>query len=315
MSPTTSLHPTLVAMLQKSAHLPPITAVPVATIRASDATRYKVGVPPDVVAATENRVIAGPGGDIRIRIYRPDAAAETDAGHAVTVFFHGSGFVICNLESHDDMCRQICRRAGTVVVSVDYRLAPEHKFPAAPDDCLAATRWVAEHAHEFGGDATRMAVAGDSAGGTMAAVTALRLRDEGGPAIKAQLLMYPVTDHTSIQRPSYEERVTGYGLTRDAMVWFWNHYLTEPSQGAHPHASPMRAASLAGLPPAYVLTGEYDPLRDEGEAFAHRLRGAGVPVQLIRYPDMNHGFLFWVGHIEGSTTAMNAACAWLKQTA
>ena len=126
-------------MLQKAAHLPPITAVPIATIRASDATRYKVGVVPDAVASTEDRLIAGPGGAIGIRIYRPDAAA----GHAVTVFFHGSGFVICNLESHDDMCRQICRRAGTVVVSVDYRLAPEHKFPAAPDDCLAATGWVA----------------------------------------------------------------------------------------------------------------------------------------------------------------------------
>ena len=317
----TSLHPTLVAMLEKSAHLPPITAVPVATIRASDATRYKVGVPPDPVASTEDRVIPGPGGDIRIRIYRPDA----QSGHAVTVFFHGSGFVICSIESHDDMCRQLCRRAGTVVVSVDYRLAPEHKFPAAHVDCLAATRWVAEHAAEFGGDAARLAVAGDSAGGTMAAVTALRARDEGGPAICAQLLLYPVTDHvsdpansgTSAQRSrhaSHEERATGYGLTREAMVWFWNHYLTDPAQGAHPHASPLRAQSLAGLPPAYVVTGEYDPLRDEGEAFAHRLRAAGVPVQLIRYPDMNHGFLFWVGHIEGSTIAMDAACAWLKQT-
>ena len=310
MPQTTSLHPTLVAMLEKSAHLPPITAVPVATIRASDATRYKVGVPPDAVASSEDRVIPGPGGDIRIRIYRPDA----QGGHAVTVFFHGSGFVICNLESHDDMCRQICRRAGTVVVSVDYRLAPEHKFPAAPDDCLAATRWVAEHAREFGADPARLAVAGDSAGGTMAAVTALRIRDEGGPAIRAQLLLYPVTDHTSVQRPSYEERATGYGLTREAMVWFWNHYLSDAAQGAHPHASPMRARSLAGLPSAYVVTGEYDPLRDEGEAYAHGLRNAGVPVQLIRYPDMNHGFLFWVGHIEGSTIAMDAACAWLKQT-
>ena len=313
-SPTTSLHPTLVAMLQKSAHLPPITAVPVATIRASDATRYKVGVVPDAVASTEDRLIAGPGGAIGIRIYRPDAAA----GHAVTVFFHGSGFVICNLESHDDMCRQICRRSGSIVVSVDYRLAPENKFPAAPDDCLAATRWVSAHAAEIGGNPARLAVAGDSAGGTMAAVTALRIRDEGGPALKAQLLMYPVTDcvsdHVSVQRPSYEERATGYGLTREAMMWFWDHYLENPAQGAHPHASPQRAASLAGLPPAYVVTGEYDLLRDEGEAYASRLQAAGVPVQVHRYPDMNHGFLFWVGHIEGSTLAMDAACAWLKKT-
>ncbi len=309
MPSTTPLHPTIAAMLAKTAHLPPITSVPVATIRASDATRYKVGVPPDAVHSAEDRWIAGPRGDIRIRIYRPDAAA----GHGVTVFFHGSGFVICSIESHDDMCRQLCRRAACVVVSVDYRLAPENKFPAGPDDCLAATRWVAAHAAEIGADASRLALAGDSAGGTMAAVTALRARDEGGPAIEAQLLLYPVTDHVSVQRPSYEERASGFGLTRDAMVWFWGHYLAHPDHGAHPHASPMRAHSLAGLPPAYVVTGDYDPLRDEGEAYAQGLQAAGVPTEQIRYPDMNHGFLFWVGLIETSTVAMDAACAWLRQ--
>ena len=310
MPSTTPLHPTLAAMLAKTAHLPPITSVPVATIRASDATRYKVGVPPDAVHSVEDRWIEGPRGDIRIRIYRPDA----EDGHAVTVFFHGSGFVICSIESHDDMCRQICRRAHCVVVSVDYRLAPENKFPAGPDDCLAATRWVAAHALEIGADASRLAVAGDSAGGTMAAVTALRARDDGGPMVRAQLLLYPVTDHVSVQRPSYDERASGYGLTRDAMVWFWGHYLEHPDHGAHPHASPMRADSLAGLPPAYVVTGDYDPLRDEGEAYAQGLQAAGVATELIRYADMNHGFLFWVGLIETSTVAMDAACAWLRQS-
>ena len=303
-----SLHPTLAAMLEKAAAMPPMVSLPIATIRAGDATRYNVGVPLDDVASAEDRIIAGPGGDLRIRIYRPDAAD----GHAVTVFFHGSGFVICSIESHDAMCRQICRRSGSIVVSVDYRLAPEHKFPAAPDDCLAATRWVGAHAREFGGDPARLAVAGDSAGGNLAAVTALRARDEGGPALRAQLLLYPVIDHYSVERPSYRERGSGYGLTREVMVWFWNHYLEQPQAGAHPHASPIRADSLAGLPPAYVVTGEYDPLRDEGEDYAEKLQRAGVPVQLQRYPDMNHGFLFWVGFIEGSTVAMNAACAWLK---
>jgi len=304
------LHPTLVAMLEKSARLPPMTSVPLATIRAGDATRYKVGVTPDEVASTEDRLIAGPRGDIRIRIYRPDDQPD----RPVTVFFHGSGFVICSIESHDDMCRQICRRAGTVVVSVDYRLAPENKFPAAPDDCYAATCWVAAHAGEFGGDPMRLAVAGDSAGGNMAAVVAQRTRDEHGPRLKAQLLLYPVTDHVSVMRPSYEERATGYGLTRDAMLWFWGLYLESPEHGEHPHASPLRAQSLADLPPAYVVTGEYDPLRDEGEAYARALTAARVPTQVIRYPDMNHGFLFWVGLIEGSTVAMDAACAWLRRT-
>ena len=302
------LHPTLTSMLAKAAALPPMISLPIASIRATDATRYKIGQPSDEVASIEDRLIPGPAGPMRIRIYRPDA----QAGRAVTVFFHGGGFVVCSIESHDDMCRQLCQRSGTVVVSVDYRLAPEHKFPAAPDDCLAATRWVAAHAHEFGGDATRLVVAGDSAGGNLAAVVALRLRDEGGPALAAQLPLYPVTDHYSVQRASYLERATGHSLTREAMAWFWNHYLQDAAHGAHPHASPIRADNLAGLPAAYVVTGEYDPLRDEAEDYARRLLEAGVPAEVTRYDDMNHGFLFWVGHIDTCTRAMDAACAWLK---
>ncbi len=304
------LHPQLAAMLAKAAGMPPMTTVPIATIRAGDITRYRTGLPDDEVASTEDRAIHGPRGDIRIRIYRPDTSDK----RPVTVFFHGSGFVICSIESHDTMCRQICRRSQTIVVSVDYALAPENKFPAAPDDCFAATRWVAANAKSFGGDAARIALAGDSAGGTMAAVTALRARDEGGPALRAQLLLYPVTEHYAAQHPSYEERATGYGLTRDAMVWFWDHYLTDPGEGANPHASPMRAVSLHALPPAYVVTGGYDVLRDEGKAYAARLKQAGVPVESICYDDMNHGFLFWVGLIDVSTQAMDAACAWLKKT-
>jgi acetyl esterase len=309
-----SLHPTLVAMLAKAALLPPMISLPIATIRGTDATRYKVGVPPDVVASVKDYLIPGPRGDLRIRVYRPVGPAPA-AGLPVTVYFHGGGWVVCNLDSHDDICRQICKRAHTVVVSVDYRLAPEHKFPAAPDDCYAATCWVAQHASLFGGDPARLVVAGDSAGGNLAAVVSLRARDESGPAIKAQVLLYPVTDHVSVMRKSYEERATGYGLTREAMQWFWGHYLAKPEDGAHPHASPLRAKSLAGLPPAYVVTAEYDPLRDEGEAYAKALETAKVPTQLIRYPDLNHGFLFWVGFIGSVTVAMDAACDWLRRNA
>ncbi len=212
------------------------------------------------------------------------------------------------------MCRQICHRAGTAVVSVDYRMAPEDPFPAAPDDCLVALRWVAAQAGSFGGDPARVAVAGDSAGGNLAAVTALRARDGGGPAVKAQMLIYPVTDHYSAGHGSYAGRGTGFGLTGDTMTWFWDLYLSDPAHASHPDASPLRAGSLSGLPPAYVVTAGYDLLRDEGEAYARTLRDAGVAVDEARYADMNHGFFAWVGLIDRSTEAMDAACAWLRRT-
>ena len=283
--------------------------VPVETIRAGDLARYSFDVPPEEVNAVEDRTIDGPRGPLRIRIYRPNLKAE----NPVTVFFHGSGFVICSIETHDAMCRSFCRRAATVVVSVDYALAPEKKFPAAPDDCFAATKWVAAHAQAFGADPARLAVAGDSAGGNMAAVVALRARDEGGPPLRAQVLIYPVTDHHSVQRPSYAERGGGCGLTREGMMWFWDLYLVDPSHGAHPHASPIRAESLAHLPPAYIVTGEYDLLRDEGKDYATKLQAAGVPVDLVHYDDMNHGFLNWVGLIDRSGQAMDGICAWLRK--
>ena len=303
------LHPTIRAMLDKAAGLPPMHTVPVDVIRAGDMARY-AAVPRPEVAQVEDRTIEGPRGPLMVRIYRPDL----EAGRPVIVFFHGSGFVICSMDTHDGFCRQMCVRTGMVVVSVDYALAPENKFPAGPDDSLAATLWVARNAGGFGGDAARIALAGDSAGGTMAAVTALRLRDTGGPSVAAQLLIYPVTDHYSAGHASWSERGEGYGLTADGMRWFWDLYLTDPSQGADPHASPARAEDLAGLPPAHVVTGEYDLLRDEGERFAARLAQAGVAVEQVRYPDVNHGFMNWVGLMDRSDEAMEAACSWLRAT-
>lgn len=304
------LHPDLAAMLAKAAGLPPMHTVPVDAIRATDLKRYDIGVPKDEVHSVEDRLIAGPRGEIRIRIYRPDGAH----GHPVTVFFHGSGFVICSIETHDAMCRQICKRGHSIVVSVDYRLAPENKFPAGPDDCYAATLWSAAHAHEIGGDPSRLAVCGDSAGGCMAAVVAQRARDENGPSLNAQILLYPVTDHYSVARLSYQERGTGFGLTREGMMWFWDLYLGDPVHGSHPHASPLRAARFEGLPQTYLITGEYDLLRDEGEDYAAALIHAGVPVTFKRYHDMNHGFLNWVGLVDRSTEAMNALALWMRQT-
>lgn len=302
------LDPQIKALLDKGTGVPATQTLPVAEARAQYEARIAIMAMPAAVSAVSERMIDGPGGALRLRLYRPIG----DGPFPLLVFFHGSGFVLCSLDTHDGMCRNLCAGSSCIVVSVDYRLAPEHKFPAGPDDCLAATRWAAEHARELGADPARIAIAGDSAGGTMAAVTALRLRDEGGPALRGQLLMYPVTDHYTAGWPSYAENAEGYGLTRDTMRWFWDHYLSDPGQAADPHAAPLRAADLGRLPPALVVTAEYDPLRDEAEAYAARLRDAGVPAESLRFDGMNHGFLFWVGIVDTAGEAMRKCCAWLR---
>ena len=306
MSTVPPLHPTLRAMLDKAAGLPAMQTFTVQQIRATDTARY-ASVPRPEVGSVADRTIPGPRGEISIRIYRPDAAE----GLPVVVFFHGSGFTICSIDTHDGICRRICLDSGAIIVSVDYGLAPENPFPAGPDDCVAATLWAAGHAREFGGDPARLAVMGDSAGGTMAAVTALRLRDAGGPPVKGLAMLYPVTDHPGPD--SYAEHGEGYGLTVDGMHYFWGHYLTDPAQGADPDASPLRAVSFAGLPPTYLSTAEYDPLRDEGRAFARRLEEAGVPVTYSHFDDMNHGFVAWFGQIERSAEALAECGAWLRR--
>lgn len=256
-----------------------------------------VGPGPEV-GSVEDRNIDGPGGPLPVRIYRPDIEGTLPA----IVWFHGGGWVIGSIEHHDTVCRQMANGVGAVVISVEYRLAPEHRFPAATDDCLAATRWVHDHAAELGISPDRLAVGGDSAGGNLAAVTALRARDEGGPTIKFQLLVYPVTD-AAMDTPSYSENSSGYMLTAGGMAWFWDHYLGPDGDPAHPHASPLRAEDLTGLPPALVLTAEFDPLRDEGEDYAARLGKAGVDTTLIRYDGLIHGF-FSQGRLFDATQAV-----------
>jgi acetyl esterase len=240
--------------------------------------------------ATEDLAIPGPAGDIPARIYRPDGVERP----GICVFFHGGGFVLGNIATHDRDCRMIADQARCLVVSVDYRLAPEHPCPAAPDDCFAALQWVAEHGEELGGDTTRLAVAGDSAGGNLAAVTALRARDAGGPDLSFQLLVYPVVDMTpTVEEPRYEsmlENAEGYYLTLADMEFFSDCYLPDESAKSDPSASPI-LADLAGLPPALVLTCEFDPLRDQGEAYAKGLADAGVPVTLNRYDGAIHGVM------------------------
>lgn len=301
--------PQIQALLDMGTGVPATNTLSVSEARAQYEARVRIMAPAAAVAAVTERTIAGPGGDLRLRIYRPVGQGP----FPLLAFFHGSGFVLCSLNTHDGMCRNLCAGAGCVVVSVDYRLAPENKYPAGLDDCVFATHWIAEHAGELGGSADRLAVCGDSAGGNLAAAAALRIRDEGGPSIIGQLLIYPVANYHTPGTPSYRENADSYGLTRDTMIWFWDHYLTDPSEAAHPYVSPLRARDLSGLPPALVVTAEYDPLRDEGEHYAEKLRTAGTPAITSRWDGMNHGFFFWVGRVDKAAEAMAESCQWLRQ--
>jgi len=250
-----------------------------------------VPLPEYASVKAEERDIGAAGREIAVRVYMPAGQREKPP---VMVYFHGGGWVVGTLDTHDPFCRALAAEAGMVVVSVDYRLAPEHKFPAAVEDARAAAEWVLAHAAELGGDAERVFVGGDSAGATLATVTALLLRDRdvgGGMAgLAGQMLLYPVAGYYDPPTGSYLENATGYGLTRAGMMWFWDHYLNDASEVRDFRAAPLMANSLAGSPRAFVVTAEYDVLRDEGQAYAKRLEEAGVPVTHLLVEGMNHGF-------------------------
>jgi acetyl esterase len=258
------------------------------------------------VAAVEDRSIPGPDAEVPIRVYRPSVEREVRPG---VVYFHGGGWVICDLDTHDGACRRLANELGAVVVSVDYRLAPEHRWPAAAEDAYSATRWVASHADELGVDTERLAVAGDSAGGNLSAVVAQMARDRGGPDLAFQLLVYPVIDvsATRVGYPSQRENAEGYFLTTAQMEWYRDQYLGDDAHGEEPYVSPIKAASLAALPPACVVTAEMDPLRDEGEAYARALEAAGGSVVLYRAPGMFHGFFNMDAVLDGSKQAQQVA--------
>ncbi|MEY2420534.1 MAG: acetyl esterase [Acidimicrobiaceae bacterium] len=222
--------------------------------------------------------------NIPARVY----AATTGGALPILVWYHGGGFVIGSLETAERICRKLAVGTGALVISIDYRLAPEHPYPAGPDDCIAALRWIVEHAADLGGDGSRIAIGGDSAGGNMAAVTALRARDED-LLLRHQLLVYPVTDCT-MSSASYDENAEGYFLSADSMDWFIGHYLSGGADAKDPRVSPLFADDVKGVAPALVITAEFDPLRDEGEAYAERLREANVDVELQRFDGQVHGF-------------------------
>jgi acetyl esterase len=281
-------------------NLKPVEESTPAEARESIRTRTAgLGPFPEVAAVTDHRVPVA-GGEITVRAYSPGGPGP----HPALVYYHGGGWVIGDLYTHDGLCRSLSAAAGCAVLSVDYRLAPEAKYPVPVEDSYAALLWIVANAGRLGIDRRRIAVGGDSAGGNLATVMALLARDRRGPALALQVLIYPVTDH-DLDTVSYRENATGYVLTRDAMRWFWDHYLAHEAQGREPYASPLRAPSLAGLPPALVITAEYDPLRDEGEAYAARLRDAGVPVTLTRYPGMFHGFVRLTKFLDQARTAVD----------
>jgi acetyl esterase len=270
-------------------------------------TRTPLFPPVPQIGATRDLAIPGPGGNIPARLYRP-LGSEAATPLPALVFFHGGGWVVGDLDTHDILCRELANRANCAVVSVDYRLAPEHKFPAAFDDSLAATRYVAERARQLGVDASRIAVGGDSAGGNLAAAVAIACRDHGGPALRFQLLIYPATD-LAMRTNSHTTLGEGYLLTRDLMRYFVQCYAPDERDWADWRTSPMRAADLSRLPPAFVAAAELDPLVDEGKQYADRLAAAGVATAYKRYEGMLHGFYLYGGVIDMTAEAIADAAA------
>ena len=274
-----------------------------------DKTAPVLDAPFEEVARFEQIRAPGPAGELRVNLYapKPEAAGPLP----LLVYFHGGGFVVGSLESYDRLCRALANRAGCLIASVDYRLAPEHRFPAAPDDCIAAARWLAAHAAEIGADPARIAVGGDSAGGNLAAVTALQARD-GGPKLAFQLLVYPCAGARQ-DEPSHFAFAEKLLLTRKSILWFYDHYVASAADRSDWRLAPLLAPDLAGLPPALVIVAGHDPLRDEGVAYAERLKAAGVPAELANYDGMVHGFFSLSGAIDAGKRAIDQSAAALKR--
>ncbi len=302
------LHPEYAAMLQQLAAEPgpALSDMPIADARAMY-RMMRPAAPELEVARVEDRTIQGPTGAIRVRVYTPSDGKRLP----LLINFHGGGWVIGDLETADAVSRELCQRADCVVISVDYRLAPEHRFPAAVDDAYAATCWVADNATALSGDANKIAVFGESAGANLAAVVAQLARDRNGPSIAYQLLAYPVTD-ARFDTSSYRDNADGYLLTRAGMEWFWDSYCANPSDRKNPLATPLNATNFGKLPPALIMTAEFDPLRDEGEAYAAKLKAAGVQVDCIRFDGLIHDFLAMSRQLSAVKPAMDKAVDGLR---
>lgn len=305
-----ALEPWLMQLVRLAEAQPALHSLAPQAARALVAGRFGAEAAAAHVRQVLEVAIPGPAGELAARIYLPDVPGPCP----VSLYFHGGGFVLMGLQTHDGICRRLSEISASCIVSVDYRLAPENPFPAAVDDAMAALRWVAREARSFGADPTRLAVAGDSAGGNLATVTALRARDQAGPALRAQLLFYPVVDCAGcgVAWQSWSDHGKGCGLTAQTMLWFRDQYLPSQAHWSHPYASPIRAPGLHGLPPAHIVTAGYDILRDEGEAYAGALAAAGVATTLVRYPSLNHAFLHWTDQVPPAMRALRQAGLWLR---
>ncbi|MDF3305195.1 alpha/beta hydrolase [Rhodococcus sp. T2V] len=277
-------------------------------VRAVVATFTGLQAPPEPVARAVDAHYESGGTQIPLRVYVP----EGQAPHAVVLYFHGGGFVAGDLDVVDEPARAVANGAGAIVVAATYRRAPEHRFPAAADDASAALQWVAANVGNYGGDPGNVVVMGDSAGGNLAAVTALRARDEDGPRLRGQVLIYPVIDPNA-EFPSRREFAEGYVIGAGDLDWFWRNYLRSPEDATHPYAVPSRAASLAGLPPTLVLTTENEVARDEAEAYAGALRQAGVDTEAIRLDGLLHGAFWMSGAVPRSSEMRSAVVDFVKR--
>jgi acetyl esterase len=257
----------------------------------------------------EERLIPGPQSDIPLRLHYP----HSDPPYALLVYYHGGGWVIGDLDTHDALCQALAKTSQCLVVAVDYRLAPEHPYPAAIEDAYAATCWAADNAVSLHADPKRLAVIGDSAGGALATVVSMMARDKGGPEISLQVLIYPITDY-NFDTPSYSKNAQGYMLSRELMQWFWNHYLEDITVAGHPYVSPLRAQNLDGLPQAMILTAEYDPLCDEGRAYAQKLQANGIDTTYSHYEGMIHGFIRMTTRLDQAKKALEEVSNKIKAT-
>jgi acetyl esterase len=315
-SPATpaSIHPQARAILDRivASGEPPLETLSVEAARAVADPRVirTAGKGPEV-GAVEDRAIPGPAGQVPLRLYRPKSSGGTGP-LPVLLYIHGGGYVLGNLDTADAICRELVVRAGCIVVSAHYRLAPEHKFPAAAEDCYAAALWTARHAAALGGDPRRIAIGGESAGGTLTAVITQQGRDRGELGFVLQIMVYPSTD-VGATFPSHLRLAEGYFLTPRKMRWFHDHYIRDASDAEDPRASPLRCKDFTQLPPALVITGGLDPLVDEGAAYADKLAAAGVPTVYRCYEGWPHGFMYWAG-TEAHARAFDEMAAALRRS-